>query len=61
MYELSEQNNLDNEKSNVKSLSKFLIEAFEEKLNVKLTKIFIVEASNLLRQIKSVYKYNDVI
>ena len=61
IYELNEQNNLDNEKSNIKSLSKFLIKIFEKKSNVELTKVFIIEISNLLRQIKSAYKHDNII
>ena len=61
MYELNEQNNLDNEKSNIKSLSRFLIKIFEKKSNVELTKVFIIEISNLLRQIKSAYKHDNII
>ena len=61
MYELNEQNNFDNEKLNVKSLSRFLIKTFEKKSNVELTKTFVIEISDLLRQIKSVYKHDDII
>ena len=61
MYELNEQNNFDDEKLNVKSLSRFLIKTFEEKSNVELTKTFVIEISDLLRQIKSVYKHDDII
>ena len=61
IYKFNKQNDLDDKKSNVKSLSKSLIKIFKEKSSVKSTKVFVIEASNLLRQIKSVYKYDDVI
>ena len=61
MYELNEQNDFDNKKLNIKSSSRPLIKAFKKKLNVESTKIFTIKASNLLRQIKSVYKYDNVI
>ena len=61
MYELNEQDSLNNKKSNIKSLLKSLIEVFRKKLNVELKKAFAVEISNLLRQIKKVYKYDDII
>ena len=49
MYELNKQNDFDDEKLNVKSLSKSLIKTFKKKLNVELTKVFAIKASNLLR------------
>ena len=49
LYELNEQNDFDNEKLNVKSLSRFLIEAFKKKSSVELKKIFVIKTSNLLR------------
>ena len=61
IYKFNKQNDLDNEKLNIKLLSRFLIKAFKEKLNVKSTKVFVIKISNLLRQIKNVYKYNNVI
>ena len=49
LYKLNEQNNLDDEKSNIKSSSKLLIKTFKKKLNVKSKKTFVIEVSNLLR------------
>ena len=48
IYEFNEQNDFNNKKSNIKLLLKFLIKIFRKKLNIKLTKIFIIEISNLL-------------
>ena len=61
IYEFNKQNNPNNEKSNIKLLLKFLIKAFREKSNIELTKIFIIEISNLLRRIKNVYKHDNII
>ena len=50
IYDLSEQNDFNNEKLNIKSLLRgFLIRTFKKKLNIKLIKAFIIETSNLLR------------
>ena len=62
IYDFNEQNNFNDEKSSVESsLRRLLIKAFREKSSVKSTKVFVVEALDLLRQIKSVYEYDDVI
>ena len=61
MYELSEQNNLDDEKSNIKSSSRSLTKAFKKELNVKSKKTSAIETSNLLHQIKNAYEHDDVI
>ena len=38
-----------------------MIKFFKKELNVESTKVFIIKILNLLRQIKSVYKHNDII
>ena len=49
IYEFNEQNDFNNEKLNKKSLLReFLIKTFKEKLNIKLSKVFAINASNLL-------------
>ena len=42
IYELSEQNNLDNKKLNIKLLSKPSIKVFKEEFNIKLIKTLLL-------------------
>ena len=57
IYELNEQNDFNNKKL----LLKFLVKTFREKSNIELTKIFVIEISNLLRRIKNAYKHDDIL
>ena len=61
MYELSEQNSLNNKKSNIELLLRSLIEASREKSNIKLIKASTAETSNLLYQIKITYENDNII
>lgn len=61
MYKFNKQNDLNNKKLNIKLLLKFLIKTFRKRSSVKLIKAFIIEILNLLREIKSVYEYNNII
>ena len=59
IIEFNKRNNINNEKFNKKSSLKTSIETFIKKFNKKSIKIFFIE--KLLRQIKEIYEYNNVI
>ena len=61
IYKFNEQNDLNNKKLNIKLLLKILIKTSQKKSNIELTKIFIIKILNILRRIKNVYEYNNII